>query len=178
MATEPSEPVKEPIPGIDFFVSIIILVLSIVVFVWSLQMPRPGGWSTAPGLMPLFLSVTLFAMGIGLMVPAIRKKGIARLASRVRGFSFRRWVNEATGRRTLWIIFLTAFYIFVLLGRIRFEIASTIYLLATLFVFWKKGGWLPIVLVSVFLPLVLGIIFRGVFIILLPGGSVFDWVLR
>ena len=178
MAKEPSEPAKEPIPGIDFFVSIIILVLSTVVFVWSFQMPRPGGWSTAPGLMPLFLAVTLFAMGIGLMTSALRNNGIAALRTRMHGFSFRSWVNEATGRRTLWILLLTTVYIFVLLGRIPFEIASMLFLLATLFVFWKNGSWLRIVLFSVFLPLVLGIIFRGVFVILLPGGSLFDLILR
>lgn len=178
MATEPNGSTKEPIPGIDFVVSIIIFLLSIIVIVWSLHMPRPGGWSTAPGLMPLFLGATLLAMGIGLLVSAIRNNGIQRLRERMRRFSVREWVNEGTGRRTLWVVLVTGFYVFVLLGRIPFEIASIIYLGVMLYVFWRRGGWLKITLISVLLPLVFGIIFRGIFIILLPGGSVFDWVLK
>jgi len=81
-------------------------------------------------------------------------------------------------KRSLWIILLTAFYFFVLLGRIPFEFASFIYLASTLYIFWRKGGWLKIILISALLPLFVSGLFRVVFIVFMPGDSVFDWLVR
>jgi hypothetical protein len=140
-------------------------------------MPRPGGWSSAPGLIPLFLSTCTFLMGLGLLVSSLRNKGISQLVTKYKTFSPSQSIGQTKVRRSLWIILLTAFYFFVLLGRVPFEFASFIYLASTLSIFWKKGGWLKIILISALLPFVMSALFRLIFVVFMPGDSVFDWLI-
>jgi hypothetical protein len=151
--------------AIDFISSILLMAFSIGVALWSLQMPRPGGWSSAPGLIPLFLSTCTF------------HKGISQLVTKYKTFSPSQSIGQTKVRRSLWIVLLTAFYFFVLLGRIPFEFASFIYLASTLSIFWRKGGWLKIILISALLPFVMSALFRLIFVVFMPGDSVFDWLI-
>lgn len=116
-------------------------------------------------------------MGLALLISSIRNRAVAALRGKLRGFSLNRFIAQVRVRRTVWIVLLTAIYTFGLLGRIPFELASSVYLAATLYVFWRRGGWLKIILVSVLLPLVVSLLFRVLFALLMPGGSVFDWLL-
>ncbi len=176
MGKEQTEPDRESTPGVDFISSIVLMAFSLVVGVWSLNMPRPGGWSSAPGLVPLFLAVCIFFMGLALLISSVRRGAAAALLGRLRRFSLNRFVSRVGVRRTFWIVLLTAVYVFVLLGRVLFELASFLYLVATLALFWRKGGWLKIILVSVLLPIAVSLVFRVLFVVLMPGGSVFDWL--
>lgn len=164
--------------AIDFVSSILLMAFSIGVVLWSLRMPRPGGWSSAPGLIPLFLSTCTFFMGLGLLISAVRNKGVSQLVSRCKTFSPSQSIIDIKVKRSLWIILLTAFYFFILLGRIPFELASFIYLASTLHVFWRKGGWLKIILISVLLPCVTSALFRVIFIVFMPGDSIYDWLIK
>jgi len=172
------DPRKDAMPAIDFISSILLMAFSVGIVLWSLRMPRPGGWSSAPGLIPLFLSTCTFFMGVGLLISSIRNKGISRLMTKYRAFSLSQSIGRIKVKRSLWIILLTAFYFFVLLGRIPFEFASFIYLASTLHIFWRKGGWLKIILISALLPFVMSALFRVVFVVFVPGESVFDWLVR
>ena len=86
-------------------------------------------------------------------------------------------LQDTQTKRTVWIIALSAVYTLVLSGRVMFEIAGALFLLSTLSVFWRKGGWLKIVLVSVCTPVVFSLLFRLLFAILLPGDSIVDYLL-
>lgn len=169
---------EDAMAAIDFISSVLLMTFSIGVALWSLHMPRPGGWSSAPGLVPLFLSICTFFMGLGLLISSLRNKGISQLVTKYRAFSPSQSIIDTKVKRSLWIILLTAFYFFVLLGRIPFEFASFIYLASTLYIFWRKGGWLKIILISALLPFVMSGLFRVVFIVFMPGDSVFDWLVR
>ena len=169
---------REDTGAIDFISAIILMAFSVAVALRSLQMPRPGGWSSAPGLIPLFLSTCTLFMGLGLLISSIRKRGISQLAAKYRTFSPSQWLSSTKGKRSLWIILLAAFYFLLLLGRIPFEFASFVYLPSTLYVFWRKAGWLKIILISALLPFCMSALFRVVFVVFMPGDSVFDWLLR
>ena len=169
---------KGTMPAIDFFSSIVLMAFSVGVVLRSLQMPRPGGWSSAPGLIPLFLSACTFFMGLGLLISSIRDKGISQLVTKYRTFSPSQSISQTKVKRSLWIILLTAFYFFVLLGRIPFEFASFIYLASALYIFWRKGSWLKIIVISALLPFSLSALFRLVFVVFMPGDSIFDWLVR
>jgi len=168
---------KDAVAEIDFISSIILIVFSLGIILWSLKMPRPGGWSSAPGFIPLFLSTCTFFMGLALLFSSIRNKGFSQLITKCRGFSFSQSISSTKAKRSLWIILLTAFYMFVLLGRVPFELASFIYLASTLYVFWRKGGLLKIILISTLLPFITSALFRVLFVVFMPGESVFDWLL-
>lgn len=164
-------------PWVDLVSSIVLIVISGIIIFWSLKMHRPGGWSSAPGLLPLFLSTCTLFMGLGLLISSIRNQGVSQLITKYRGFSLSQYLNDIQTKRSLSIILLTGFYLFVLLGRIPFEIGSFIYLACALNIFWRKGGWLKIILISALVPFSAGGIFRIIFLILVPGGSIFDWLI-
>lgn len=169
---------KDSMAGIDFFSAILLMGFSLGIVLWSLKMPRFSGWSSAPGLLPLFLCTCTFFMSLSLLISSIKNQGHKKFMTRYRALSLSRFISDTKTKRSLGIILLTAIYVFVLLDRVPFELASFIYLIATLYVFWRKGGWLKIILISVLLPLVTSGIFRGLFVVFLPGESFFDWVLR
>jgi len=171
---------KDPRAGVNIISSIILMIFSAGVFVWSLYMPRPSGWPSAPGVIPLFVSTCLFFMALQLLVYGIRKDGISQLKSmRQRKERSDERPETRTGlKRSLWIVLLVAGYIFVLLERIPFEIASFIYMVAALYVFWRKGGWLKILIISAILPFFISFMFRFVFHVLVPGESVIGWIVE
>ena len=165
---------KTRMAAIDVVTSLVIMAVSLVVIYWSLQMPWDR-WARAPGLVPVLFAGTMFLMGLALMVSAIKNKGLPRLSKTFSEFSFSRFFGNTKTKRSLWIILLAAIYLVVLTGRIPFEIAGFLFLFGTFSIFWRKGGWLKITLVSLLVPLLFSALFRLLFKILLPGDSIYDW---
>jgi hypothetical protein len=168
---------KTRMAGIDVITSVVVMAVSIAVAIISMKMSRPADWKSAPGLIPLLFAVTLFLMGLGLFVSAQRRKGFAILNLMLSGFTMTGFTADARTKRTLWIILLAGIYVILLTGRLPFEIAGSLFLFSTFTVFWRKGGWLKIVLVSVIIPMAFGFTLRMLFTILLPGDSIFDLLL-
>ena len=167
---------KTRMAAIDIVTSLVIMAVSVIVIYWSLQMPWER-WARAPGLVPVLFAGTMFLMGLALMVSALRSRGLPTLSRTLSEFSFRKFFGDARTRRSIWIILLVSIYLLVLTGRVPFEIAGFLFLFGTFTVFWRKGGWLKITLVSLLVPLVFSALFRLLFKILLPGDSIFDWFL-
>lgn len=157
--------------------SVVVMAVSIAVAIISMKMPRPVDWKSAPGLIPLLFAVTLFLMGLGLFISALRRKSFAILSMMLSGLTIGGFAADIRTRRTLWIVLLAGIYILLLTGRLPFEIAGSLFLFSTFTVFWRKGGWLKIVLVSVIIPMAFGFTLRMLFTILLPGDSIFDLLL-
>ncbi len=175
---EQPEPRKDDMAATDFLSGILLMGFSLVIILWSLKMPRFSGWSSAPGVLPLLLCTCTFFMSLSLLITSIKNEGHKILVMRYRALSLSRLIRHTKTKRSLGIIFLTALYVFVLLDRIPFELASFLYLMTTLYVFWRKGGWFKIILISLLVPFATSGIFRGLFVVFLPGGSFFDWLLR
>lgn len=163
--------------GKDIVSAAFVMGMGIAVSVWALFLPRPSGWSSAPGLVPLLFAGSMTLMGLGLLTSALRRNGIAYLRKAWADFSAIGLFQEAQTKRTLWIVVLSAIYTLVLSGRVPFEIAGTLFLLSTLTVFWRKGGWLKILLISVCVPITFSLMFRLLFAILVPGDSILDYLL-
>ncbi len=176
--TEQQEPRKNSMAATDLISAILLMGFSLVIILWSLKMPRFSGWSSAPGLLPLFLCTCTFFMSLSLLISSIKNQGHKTLMMKYRVLSLGRFMSDPKTKRSLGIILLTALYVFVLLDRIPFELASFLYLVTALSVFWRKGGWFKIILISLLVPFVASGIFRLLFVVFLPGGSFFDWLLR
>ena len=168
---------QRQLAGKDIISAAFVMGIGIAVSVWALFMPRPSGWSSAPGLVPLLFAGSMTLMGLGLLTSALRRKGVAYLRQAWTDFSAVGLFQETQTKRTLWIVVLSAIYTLVLSGRVPFEIAGTLFLLSSLTVFWRKGGWLKILLISVCVPITFGLMFRLLFAILVPGDSILDYLL-
>ena len=161
--------------GTDIISSLIVMAVGVAISVWALKMPNPTGWASAPGLVPLLFASTMFLMGLGLFITALRQKGFSALRTRLSRFSGKDFIQDTQTQRSLWIIMLTTVYLLVLSGRLPFEIAGALFLFSTFAVFWKEGRWLKLIVVSLVIPLVFSLTFRFLFSILLPGDSILDY---
>lgn len=159
----------------DIISSLIVMTVAAVVSIWAINMPRPTGWSSAPGLVPLLFAGTMFLMGLGLFVTALNRKGFSSLRTRLSTLTGKNLTQDIQTQRSLWIIMLISVYLLILSGWLPFEIAGFLFLMSTFAVFWKEGRWLKIIITSVSIPLLFSLTFRFLFSILLPGDSIFDY---
>ena len=148
-------------------------ILTLAAGVWliwlGLQMPRPRGWSSAPGLFPTIIGITLMVMALGLFLEG-RKRGAPlltrRAADRVQGAA----AALPSLRMPVAIFALVLFHIFVLLAYLPYEVATAIFLAASL-VLNGVRSWTIILSVSLSAALVIGSIFILGLETLLPGSS-------
>ena len=159
----------------DIVSSLVVMAIAAVISIWALRMPNPTGWASAPGLVPLLFAGTMFLMGLGLFISAVKRHGLSFLGTRLATFSGKSFVQDAQTKRSIWIIILAAIYTLILTGRLPFEIAGFLFLFGTFTVFWKKGRWLRLTIISIVIPLFFSLTFRFLFSILLPGDSIFDY---
>ena len=159
----------------DILSSLIVMAVAAVVSIWAIRMPNPTGWASAPGLVPLLFAGTMFLMGLGLFITALRRKGFPSLRARLSRFSGQDFIKDIQTQRSIWIIILISVYLLILSGRLPFEIAGALFLFGTFTVFWKEGRWLKIIVASLVIPLFFSLTFRFLFSILLPGDSIFDY---
>ena len=119
----------------------------------------------------------MFFMGLALLISAVKSKGIHALGRMLSGLSFSAFAADLEAKRAAGIILITAIYLLGLTGRVPFEIAGSLFLFGTFAVFWQRGGWLRIILVSLLVPLAFSAMFHMLFKVLVPGDSIFDWFL-
>lgn len=113
-----------------------------VIFAWqSYIMPwdgiSGGGVLAAPGLLPLIVSIILALSGIALVVGSVKEgtritKGDVKAAWAV--------ATSKAALRIYVMLFIIGVYIFVLIGRIHFFLATFIFL-SSFFLFIKAGKW-------------------------------------
>jgi len=161
----------------DFVAAFVIMIFSILVAISSLSMPRESGWDTAPGLVPLILSLSLFMMAFGLMVSSIKRDVFAQFAEQKGSKFLTRLFADTSKRKTACIIAITTGYITLLVDRVPFEVSGFIFLFVALQLCWKKGSLKRKLVVSILVPVVLTIIFRMFFNIFLPGGTLLELIL-
>jgi hypothetical protein len=129
----------------------------------SLTMERPARWYTAPGLVPLLLSLGLSVMAFILLTGAVRRGALAsssiRKATRLPAQALR--YAAAVGG-------IGCFY-FLLLRFLPFELACFVYLLGMFRVFWPEATWVRQVLAALGLALTFVVGFQLGFDIPLPG---------
>jgi hypothetical protein len=147
----------------DFLLAVALLLISIGTIILSWRMPRPSGWTTSPGVFPLFIGIVLLGMGIGLLSGAIRSgrqlsPGIRQKMTQEQKIFLKR-ILLATGG--------ILFYIFVLIPTVHFTIGTMLYLIGTLWYFWR-GKIYKILLISIFSALFLSAAFQYLFQVILP----------
>jgi hypothetical protein len=148
----------------DLWLGGILTALSVGIIILSLQMPRPAGWLSAPGIFPLFSAFILLGLSVGLLcmrlragpiIPAVRSQPVDRAEKRL---LFKRGVVVAFGVLT---------YVFLLIPTVHFRFATFIYLVGTLWYFWG-GSFYKILLISLVATLFLSEMFTWFFQIMLP----------
>ncbi len=155
----------------DLLLSLVLLGVSIWMWIESLKMifvDLPGvkdvGWFVAPGVFPLILSSGLIVMSLIILWIAIRESG------GIKREDWKKWGKYLVSDDfliTLLEAALLLFYIFFLLKRIRFSVATTIYLFLSMLIV-RATSWYKIALISVAVSLGVTYLFGSLFKIPLP----------
>ena len=149
----------------DLWLAVVLIVLSIGVIVISLRMPRPSGWLSAPGIFPLFSASILLGLGLGLFFWTIFKRGPRPTSKTTEPTSAIE--RRIFAKRMLVAVIGILIYVFLLIPTVHFTIATFIYLLGTLWYFWKGKAY-KIVLISLITTLFLSEMFKRFFQVILP----------
>ena len=155
----------EETPVADFFMGIFLIVLSLVVIYAAWSWPRLGPFAASAALSPLLITGSLLIMAIFLLLSSIRMQGHRNLVTRLK----QSWAGEDT-QPTILTLTLVLIYMIVLLNILSFEIATFLYIVASLYIFWKRKAWLVLVIAGTAV-VSYSVIFKYFFKILLPGSG-------
>lgn len=137
--------------------------------VWlGLEMPRPRGWSSAPGLFPTIIGVCLVLMAVGLFLEGRKRR--APLLTGGAAAEPKPGAGAASLRMPAAIFALVLFYVFVLLAYLPYEVATVIFLIAS-FVLNGVRSLTVILTVSLVTALFIGSVFILGLETLLPGNG-------
>ncbi len=164
-------------PALDLIASALLIALAFAFAIASLSLPVPGDITTAPGLLPFIVAVSLMVMALGL--------GASALARRRAGESGAAFADRdlTTDLRSLLLAGAVAIYILALqhlafqqnfsafgqnLKLTAFEPVTIIALSAIIHFSWRGPLWITTG-VSITWTLILSLVFQIVFRIPLPG---------
>ena len=166
-------------PSVDMIAAVLLTLLAGWYSWEALGFRAPGGWRTAPGLLPLAAGLSLMAMAVGLGLTAWRRRGRDGATGKAR----RNAGHGADMLRTAMLIGVLFVYllamdsmtfglrgyvagVFLVVG--AFEITTVLCLSAMMMLFWNGRLWI-IATVSFGWTAFLSMTFRNIFQIALPG---------
>ncbi|MEH6829390.1 MAG: tripartite tricarboxylate transporter TctB family protein [Sulfitobacter sp.] len=165
-------------PALDLIATTFLLTLSVLVLVASWRLPVPGGWTTAPGLLPFITAASLAIMACLLGTSAIvrRREGAPLWDKGERNSSEEARAIVLVAAVAVYIggLQVLAFQYYFNIGTIpmvlsAFEPVTIIALSAIIHIFWRGPLWIT-ALVSCGWTLTLSLVFQKLFSIPLPGG--------
>ena len=125
---------------------------------------QQAGWYTAPGMIPMMVAAILTVQGILLSIHSLRRGG---RWSRSDIAEVRQAARSAPVRRAALVALLLAVYVFGMIGRIHFTLASFLFMLAFMALF-RAGAWWKVLLVSASAAVAISFLFQGLARVPLP----------
>jgi hypothetical protein len=154
----------------DFFTSIFLFLLGLIVFIISIGMPtfRELGANhySAPGIVPGILGIILLFMGVILFIRSFIRKGY-KIQLSFQGLI--KFLKNDSIKRFLVALFLSIFYV-ILLGKINYFLLTTIYIFLFVWSFelkTKKTLFFAL-LEAVLIAACISYVFRYLFLVILP----------
>lgn len=120
---------------LDFISGIILLIFGIYVLITGIFIAKKSTigdivWYGSPGIFPIFIGVIIVILAIILAIENLPKENNVNLIRDIV-----KCVDKNVVFRTLITIGLFAVYVFILIGRIPFYIATFVYLFITMLIF-------------------------------------------
>ena len=165
---EKTEQEVEETPAADFFMGIVLMVLSTVVCSVAWSWPRQGGFASSAALFPFGIASTLFLMGMAIFIQSFRRKGYRLFLQWFRAKPFRDGWVHGNLRLAVASLLTVLIYMIVILNLLPFEVGTFIYLAGTLFLFWR-GKVYKILIISAAVVVFYSLSFKMLFKLVLPG---------
>lgn len=165
---ETTEQETEETPAADFFMGIVLMVLSGIVFYVAWSWPRPMGIVSSAGLFPLCIAGTLFLMALSIFIHSFQRKGYRLFVEFFRATHIREsWVHGNL-KLYLYSLMTVLVYIVVILNLLPFEIGTFLFMTVALYLYWKTKIY-KIILVSASVVAFYSLSFKLLFKLVLPG---------
>ena len=134
----------------DFASGILLVLFGIYIIIESLNMKVYNTFIDAPGFFPLIIGIVLTILGAILALIGYRAGGAGELKEVLTGKFLKAFVTDDTTIRVLILLAMMAVYIYGLVGRMHFILATSIYLVAN-FLYLKavKRWWISIIIAVV-----------------------------
>lgn len=134
----------------DLVSGIFLVLFGVYVIIESKGMRVYNSFIDAPGFFPMIIGIVLAGLGAVLAYIGFRTGGAKELREVCSVSFIKRFFTEDSTIRVLVLLAMMAVYIYVLVGRIHFILASTIYLTAN-FLYLKalKQWWLAVIIAVV-----------------------------
>ena len=131
----------------DLVAGILLVVLGVFIIVTTLSMKVYNTFIDAPGFFPLLIGIVITLLGAILAFIGFKVGGLAELKEVCNGAFLKKFVTSDSTIRVVILIAMMVVYIYVLLGRMHFIIATSVYLIAN-FLYLKatKYWWLSIII--------------------------------
>jgi len=105
---------------------------------WDIAHVREAGWYAAPGVIPLGVAIVITLQGILLALHALREGGRWEKSDLAR---IREGIASVPTRRGGLVALLLVVYVFGLVGRLHFTLASFLFIAAFILLFGKGPVW-------------------------------------
>jgi hypothetical protein len=151
----------------DLIMGILMLVFGIYLIFASLNMKVYSTFLDAPGFFPLILGIIFILFSIIMLIGALKGGSIEDAKKTFHKESLAALFLSSQAKRVFILSFFMVVYIYGLIGRVHFAIATVIYLFAT---FWylKSTTLLKSIIISVLSALIISAVFQYAFRIPLP----------
>lgn len=165
----------------DFVTSIFLMLFGVGVLYEAINMPRYEGQGvnpySVPGIVPGFLGAIVATLGLILFIRSLVRGG-HRLG--ISGESIRSFLTSETTKRFAMTIIIAVIYALIVLGTMPYEAATALFVFVFIAFFeydrtqplnaqWRRIGIAA--LMAVIVALVVGYVFRSLFLVNLPGGG-------
>ncbi|MCR4426521.1 MAG: tripartite tricarboxylate transporter TctB family protein [Firmicutes bacterium] len=166
----------------DFWAGVVIMAVALGFIGMSFAMPwRSSEWGVyaAPGLVPVVLGVVLFGLALILSLRAAFNRGFYEKFAQSEGPAACAGPNDPEVQkagaassmsptvRVLTVIALAAVYVFVLMGRVNYIIASAVFVSGFVLVF-KGASVLGAIVTGILTSVAVWAVFTKVFLVTLP----------
>ncbi len=151
----------------DLMMGLFLIVFGGVAIWASLNMKVYKTFLDAPGFFPFILGIIFIFLGSIMTLSSWRRKGYEQIMSGLEKFKFTHLFHNVQVRRVMTLIVFMVIYIFILIDRIHFTIATTLYLFFTLY-YLKSANITKIIIISITTSFLISAFFTRFFHIPLP----------
>lgn len=152
----------------DLFCGTLLVLFGIYVIITSLNMKVYNTFLDAPGFFPTIVGAAIAVLGAVLAFIGFKLGGLGQLKEVFSGEYIGQFIRSESTVRVIILVAMMVIYIWVLLGRVHFIIATSIYLIANFLYLKATKQWWVGVIVAVAMSFVVFYAFKLGFGINMP----------
>jgi len=151
----------------DLVMGIFLIIFGGLVVLSSLNMKIYKTFLDAPGFFPFILGILFIGLGMMMTSSSLRRKGYGQVKQGLKNFNPGYLFKSIQFQRVMILIILMVLYIFVLIDRVHFTLATALYLFFTLY-YLKSASLIKIIVISIATAFIISTFFTKFFQIPLP----------